>query len=386
MTKVLLAAFRLSPAIVAAVLLAATSATAAPEGAAERNSALQRFKKHTPPARALLLNLSSPASSNAAPQIAGAEANPHPVSAGTEELSDSAEATSVSQLSDVQPEDWAFQALQSLVERYGAIAGYPDGTFRGNRAMTRYEFAAGLNAALERISQLIATGFQGVRQEDLATLQRLSTDFAAELATARDRVSALDARTSELEANQFSTTAKLNGLVTLNIVGASAGGDVRVERTDPQDSFSAAARRADGQPAVTQVEDSPGITFSHVTGLFLTASFSGQDLLTLTLAAGNGNSPANVYSSAGLFNTFGVPGTDFTPSTNANDLVLAEAFYSLPLSSSVQVAAGPKLLWLRYFDTNAFTGLFDKNASSFNTFGSTPMTQCAVPVALRFGA
>ncbi|TAF12554.1 MAG: S-layer homology domain-containing protein, partial [Nostocales cyanobacterium] len=54
--------------------------------------------------------------------------------------------TSVSQFSDVQPTDWAFQALQSLVERYGCIAGYPNGTYRGNRALTRYEFAAGLNA------------------------------------------------------------------------------------------------------------------------------------------------------------------------------------------------------------------------------------------------
>ncbi|MBE9033364.1 S-layer homology domain-containing protein, partial [filamentous cyanobacterium LEGE 11480] len=38
--------------------------------------------------------------------------------------------TSVSQLSDVRPTDWAFQALQSLVERYGCIAGYPDKTYR----------------------------------------------------------------------------------------------------------------------------------------------------------------------------------------------------------------------------------------------------------------
>ena len=57
--------------------------------------------------------------------------------------------TSVTQLSDVQPTDWAFQALQSLVERYGCIAGYPDGTYKGNRAMTRFEFAAGLNACLD---------------------------------------------------------------------------------------------------------------------------------------------------------------------------------------------------------------------------------------------
>jgi hypothetical protein len=82
--------------------------------------------------------------------------------------------TSVSQLSDVQPTDWAFQALQSLVERYGCIAGYPDGTYRGNRAMTRYEFAAGLNACLNRVNELIATATADlVRKEDLATLQRL---------------------------------------------------------------------------------------------------------------------------------------------------------------------------------------------------------------------
>ena len=63
--------------------------------------------------------------------------------------------TSVSQLSDVSPTDWAFQALQSLVERYGCIAGYPDGTYRGNRAMTRYEFAVSLNSCLNQIADLV---------------------------------------------------------------------------------------------------------------------------------------------------------------------------------------------------------------------------------------
>jgi hypothetical protein len=123
--------------------------------------------------------------------------------------------TSVSQLSDVQPTDWAFQALQNLVERYGCIAGYPDGTFRGNRAMTRYEFAAGLNACLERIVQLIGRTDTSnlVTKQDLAAVQRLTEEFQAELATLRGRVDVLEARTSELEANQFSTTTKLNGEV-----------------------------------------------------------------------------------------------------------------------------------------------------------------------------
>lgn len=45
--------------------------------------------------------------------------------------------TSVSQLADVQPTDWAFQVLQSLIKRYGIIVGYPDLTYRGDRAITR---------------------------------------------------------------------------------------------------------------------------------------------------------------------------------------------------------------------------------------------------------
>jgi len=59
--------------------------------------------------------------------------------------------------------------LQSLVERYGCIAGYPDSTYRGNRALTRYEFAA-LNACLDRVNELIAAATSElVTREDLAT-------------------------------------------------------------------------------------------------------------------------------------------------------------------------------------------------------------------------
>ncbi|MCA6612651.1 MAG: carbohydrate porin, partial [Pseudanabaena sp. M158S2SP1A06QC] len=114
--------------------------------------------------------------------------------------------TSVSQLSDVRPTDWAFTALQSLIERYGCIAGYPDRTFRGNQATSRYEFAAGLNACLDKINEIISAGLADkVGKEDLATLQKLQEEFAAELATLRGRVDALDAKTAKLEAQQFST-------------------------------------------------------------------------------------------------------------------------------------------------------------------------------------
>ncbi|MFM8003800.1 MAG: iron uptake porin, partial [Dolichospermum sp.] len=110
--------------------------------------------------------------------------------------------TSVSQLSDVQPNDWAFQALQSLVERYGCAAGYPNNTYRGNRALSRYEFAAGLNACLDRVNELIATATSDlVSKQDLATIQKLQRDFSSELATLKGRVDTVEAKTAELEAN-----------------------------------------------------------------------------------------------------------------------------------------------------------------------------------------
>ncbi|KAM3116193.1 iron uptake porin [Phormidesmis sp. 146-33] len=146
--------------------------------------------------------------------------------------------TSVSQLTDVRPTDWAFQALQSLVERYGCIAGYPDKTYRGNRAMTRYEFAAGLNACLNRVNELIAAATSDlVKKEDLATLQKLQEEFAAELATLRGRVDALEARTSTLEKQQFSTTTKLGVEVVAYL--ADAYGDSADRLNNPNIGYRA---------------------------------------------------------------------------------------------------------------------------------------------------
>jgi len=62
--------------------------------------------------------------------------------------------TSITQFSDVQPTDWAYQALSNLIERYGCVAGYPNGTYRGSRAMTRYEAAALLNPCLDRVPEV----------------------------------------------------------------------------------------------------------------------------------------------------------------------------------------------------------------------------------------
>ncbi|MEG3899662.1 MULTISPECIES: iron uptake porin [unclassified Microcoleus] len=291
------------------------------------------------------------------------------------EINDASEieqVTSVSQLSDVKPTDWAFQALQSLVERYGCIAGYPDGTYRGNRAMTRYEFAAGLNACLDKVAELVTAGTSNlVKKEDLQKLQKLQEEFAAELATLRGRVDVLEARTAELESNQFSTTTKLNATVWFNLTSAFPTGEITAERsrTAPNSAFAPPTRDANNRP--TRVDrDTPETTFSYYAFLTLNTSFTGKDLLVTQLVFGNGNSPANELVSAGFYNSWGTPFLDQTGVPTANNVGIREMSYTFPVGDKVQVSIGPRLNYYRYFDGNRFT-FFLRGATSFNSNGST---------------
>ena len=127
--------------------------------------------------------------------------------------------TNVNQLQDVSPSDWAFEALRSLVDRYGCIVGYPDQTFRGNKSLSRYEFAAGLNSCLNQIERLIASS-EAVIREDIDTINRLIQEFEAELANIAGRVDNLEGRVAFLEDHQFSTTTKLVGEVAFTLANA----------------------------------------------------------------------------------------------------------------------------------------------------------------------
>jgi hypothetical protein len=133
-----------------------------------------------------------------------------------------AQITSVSQLRDVSPSAWAYQALQQLVERYGCIVGYPDRTFRGDRALTRWEFAAGLNACLNTIERLLQENV-AIAREDIVQLNRLAEEFAAELAALGARIDNLEQRTAFLENHQFSTTTKLKGEAIFALTDAFQG-------------------------------------------------------------------------------------------------------------------------------------------------------------------
>ena len=229
----------------------------------------------------------------------------------TEQSGAMSQVTSVSQLSDVRPTDWAFQALQSLVERYGCIAGYPDGTYRGNRALTRYEFAAGMNACLDQVTKLINSSTSTfVTKDDLAILQRLQEEFAAELATLRGRVDGLEARTAELEANQFSTTTKLAGEV---IFAAS-------------DTFG---------NGVGLHDDKTVTNLGYRVRLNFLTSFTGRDLLRTRLQALN----VPNYSAATATGT-NMARLAFDGNDNSN-FTLDELYYRFPIGGAT-VFVGPK--------------------------------------------
>jgi hypothetical protein len=246
----------------------------------------------------------------------------------------------------VQPTDWAFQALQSLVERYGCIAGYPDGTYRGNRALTRFEFAAGLNACLDRITELLQAALaDSISGDDLALLQRLQEEFSAELAILRGRVDGLEARAAELEVNQFSTTTKLTGEAIFAITDDFTGKISDILDKD----------RADDTETV----------FQNRVRLNLNTTFSGRDLLLTRLQVGNAQRfRPNQAGAEGLqsFNVFGDSGGVFQ---------LDKLLYRFPASERLMVTvSGSRGSWDDIAPTvNPYMEDFDGGSGSLSAFG-----------------
>ncbi|MCP9777637.1 MULTISPECIES: iron uptake porin [unclassified Cyanobium] len=204
--------------------------------------------------------------------------------------------TSVTQFSDVQPTDWAYQALSNLVEKYGCVAGYPNGTYKGGQAMTRYEAAALLNACLDRVTE--------VTDE----LQRLMEEFKAELATLRGRVDGLEKKVGVLEAQQFSTTTKLRGEVSM-IIGGSPNYD------------------GDG---------STKTTFNYDVRLSFDTSFTGKDLLRTRLRSGNFLD--DPFGSSG--NVFKLDKAEENAVDGGNAVSIDRLFYTFPVGNEVKLTVG----------------------------------------------
>ena len=302
----------------------------------------------------------------------------------------------VSQLSDVQPTDWEFQALQSLIDRYDVIAGYADKTikirslefrirncpgcppslpysllpkegtvenspvraivggiedfridredkqffnYRGNQAITRYEFAALLNTVLRRVNELIRTRrTEQVSRDDLATLQRLQQDYAAELTTLRGRLDPLEARVAQLEANQFSTTTKLSGQTIFAVNGGGFSGNRILDPTGRE---------------VT--DDQPNTTILYRAALDFNTSFFGTDLLKVRLDTGSNGSFDNAAS---VLEPYFGSVLDFSVKPPRDgEFGIGRLYYTFNPFKDFQVSLGPAIVPTDYVDLNSYANV-----------------------------
>lgn len=329
MTKIFWKSLLVTPAILGAALVAASGAMAAEaQDAVESSVEFAPVELSEVSAVEEIVEVEASVDVAQAAPVDSSSLNQVVQYANESNVNSMGQVTSIDQLSDVRPTDWAYQALQSLVERYGCIAGYPDGTYRGQQAMTRFEFAAGLNACLDRINEIIAAGLADVvTREELAAIQRLQEEFAAELATLRGRVDALEARTDELEANQFSTTTKLSGSAIFNI--AAEFGDV-----------------ADDQA-----------TFGYRVRQNFDSSFTGEDRLRVRLQT------RDIENFAGDPEGFSYSGD------SDGDVVLDDLFYDFPLTDSIDIRVGANSLTTDDLVASTISPLDSSEAGSLSNFG-----------------
>jgi hypothetical protein len=233
---------------------------------------------------------------------------------------------SVAELSDIQPNDWSYQALKLLVERYGVFSAYPDRKFRGNQPMTRYEFAAALAATIDKVEGLLANAISDeyVRQ-DAITIRRLQKEYASVLKEVRDRIDFTEYKAAELEANQFSVTTKLQGQQVVGLTGGSSASNTVVSRTR----------------------------------LNLLTSFNKKDLLVTQLESGNNGGDAvsqeqredvNLLGTNGVFADAG--GLDYTDVES--NLKLKRLYYQFRPTDDLAIAVGAKMSPRDFIDKNSY--------------------------------
>ena len=208
--------------------------------------------------------------------------------------------TSVAQFSDVKPTDWAYQALSNLVNRYGCVAGYPNGTFAGGKAMTRFEAAALLNACLDRVT------------ETTDELKKLLAEFDAELTVLTARVDGLESKVGKLQAQQFSTTTKLKGEASM-VLGGVPG------------------------LKTTAGAESGNTAFNYDLRINFDTSFSGKDLLRTRLRSGNFSSQP--FGSSSSILKLDKAETSQGTGTSSN-VWLDRLYYTFPVGKNVKLTAG----------------------------------------------
>ena len=98
-------------------------------------------------------------------------------------------AAAANPFSDVAASDWAYQAVADLSDQ-GIVEGYPDGTFRGQTSVTRYEMAQITARLMAKEDQYSA--------EQRAAIDRLAAEYADELDSLGVRVTNLEKKVGHI--------------------------------------------------------------------------------------------------------------------------------------------------------------------------------------------
>ena len=135
-------------------------------------------------------------------------------------LAAGASAYAANPFADVSTSDWAYQAVSDLSDQ-GIVEGYPDGTFKGQTNITRYEMA-------QIVARLMAKEDQ-YNAEQRATIDKLAGEYADELDSLGVRVSNLEKKVGNIswsgdarmryQSNDNGTDESWNGRIRINMKG-----------------------------------------------------------------------------------------------------------------------------------------------------------------------
>ena len=213
--------------------------------------------------------------------------------------------------SDVTPDDWAFQAVSDLSVQ-GVVEGYPDGSFKGERNMTRYELAQIIARLMAKEDQLNA--------EQQATLDKLAGEYADELANLGVRVANLEKKVGNIS---WSGDARMqyqhnldgatkhedswNGRMRINVEG-QVNDEVTVNGRFVTNMYFKNAQNDDGNTTMDRINakwtpnDATYVTVGRQgVALDVTGTFWDEDAVFDGVAAGWDNGKVGVEAGYGRF-------------------------------------------------------------------------------------
>jgi Carbohydrate-selective porin, OprB family len=212
----------------------------------------------------------------------------------------------------IQPTDWQYASLKSLESKYNCSSSLT------GAAVSRTDFATGLNACLLKAEPVLANNPSSASAQDLEVLQRLTQEFRAELTNLDIRIEKVQRTALAQSASQFSTTTKLKGEVVIGLNGVISGG--------------AANSNA---------------TVSDRVRLLLETTFTGKDKLYTRLAAGNFGGYGELRNGAT------VEGAPTYAGYVGNSVIIDWLAYQFPLGRNSVYAAAVAGITSDYADTHS---------------------------------